>query len=261
MSQELNQFLYDDHEVRVIEHEGMPWFVATDLARVLEYRDSANLVRGLDEEDARTHIVSTSAGRGHGARGTRGTCPPPAAGGRSRRAAPRPVRGAGSRWRPRKRRCPGPRARVHVFGRGPLAARLEGVPGLELHGAVDHSALRKAYADADVYISPVIHEAFGLSALEARAAGLVVVARAESGVSEFIADGHDGILVSSDEEMVAAVDRLRVCPDELERLSRACQEAPPYDWCTVRRQIESLYREAADRHASRSSERGHSTHG
>lgn len=62
MSQELTQFIYDDHQVRVVERDGMPWFVATDLARVLEYRDSANLVRGLDEEDARTHIVSTSAG-------------------------------------------------------------------------------------------------------------------------------------------------------------------------------------------------------
>lgn len=62
MSQDLTQFIYGDQQVRVVEHEGMPWFVATDLARVLEYRDSANLVRGLDEEDARTHIVSTSAG-------------------------------------------------------------------------------------------------------------------------------------------------------------------------------------------------------
>lgn len=62
MSEELTQFIYDDHQVRVVERDGMPWFVATDLARVLEYRDSANLVRGLDEEDARTHIVSTSAG-------------------------------------------------------------------------------------------------------------------------------------------------------------------------------------------------------
>ena len=62
MSQELTQFVYGDQQVRVVERDGMPWFVATDLARVLEYRDSANLVRGLDEEDARTHIVSTSAG-------------------------------------------------------------------------------------------------------------------------------------------------------------------------------------------------------
>ena len=62
MSQEITQFIYHDHQVRIVERDGMPWFVATDLARVLEYRDSANLVRGLDEEDARTHIVSTSAG-------------------------------------------------------------------------------------------------------------------------------------------------------------------------------------------------------
>lgn len=62
MNQELTQFVYDGQQVRVVEKDGMPWFVASDLARVLEYRDSANLTRGLDDEDTRTHIVSTNAG-------------------------------------------------------------------------------------------------------------------------------------------------------------------------------------------------------
>ncbi|MCG7425094.1 phage antirepressor KilAC domain-containing protein [Kocuria rhizophila] len=62
MSEELTQFIYDDHQVRVVEHEGMPWFVATDLAQVLEYRNASDLTRGLEDEDLRTHIVRTSAG-------------------------------------------------------------------------------------------------------------------------------------------------------------------------------------------------------
>lgn len=62
MIQELAQFVYDDHQVRVVEHEGMPWFVATDLAQVLEYRNASDLTRGIEDEDLRTHIVRTSAG-------------------------------------------------------------------------------------------------------------------------------------------------------------------------------------------------------
>ncbi|WP_165860449.1 phage antirepressor [Kocuria tytonicola] len=62
MSQELTHFIYGDHQVRVVEHEGMPWFVATDLARILEYRNASDLTRGIEDEDLRTHIVRTNAG-------------------------------------------------------------------------------------------------------------------------------------------------------------------------------------------------------
>jgi len=39
-----------------------PWFVATDLAKALGYRDATNLVRGLDSDEKGTHIVSTPGG-------------------------------------------------------------------------------------------------------------------------------------------------------------------------------------------------------
>lgn len=41
---------------------GEPWFVAADLASALDFRDAHNAARGLDEEDVRTHEMSTNAG-------------------------------------------------------------------------------------------------------------------------------------------------------------------------------------------------------
>ncbi|MCT1367208.1 BRO family protein [uncultured Kocuria sp.] len=62
MSQ-LDIFNYQDHQVRTIADEnGEPWFVASDVAKILGYRDAANMTRRLDPEDLRTHSVSTSAG-------------------------------------------------------------------------------------------------------------------------------------------------------------------------------------------------------
>jgi prophage antirepressor-like protein len=58
----LDLFRYENHEIHTVLLEGEPWFVAGDIARVLEYRDAYNLVRGLDEDEKGTHIVSTPGG-------------------------------------------------------------------------------------------------------------------------------------------------------------------------------------------------------
>lgn len=58
----ITPFTFDTHPVRVIERDGEPWFVAADCAHALEYRDAANLIRGLDPEDRGTHNLSTPSG-------------------------------------------------------------------------------------------------------------------------------------------------------------------------------------------------------
>lgn len=58
----LQLFNYGGQEVRTDLIDGEPWFVASDVAKILGYRDAANLTRRLDEEDLRTHSVSTNAG-------------------------------------------------------------------------------------------------------------------------------------------------------------------------------------------------------
>lgn len=54
------------YSIRTLEIDGEPWFVASDIAKTLGYRDAANMNRRLDDEDTRsfsrsegTHSAST----------------------------------------------------------------------------------------------------------------------------------------------------------------------------------------------------------
>jgi prophage antirepressor-like protein len=60
---ELLTFDFDNSAGRVIQREGEPWFVAADVAAILDYRDAPNMVRNLDEDEAATHNVSSSGQR------------------------------------------------------------------------------------------------------------------------------------------------------------------------------------------------------
>jgi glycosyltransferase involved in cell wall biosynthesis len=56
-----------------------------------------------------------------------------------------------------------------------------------------------------VFVAPAILESFGIAALEARCAGVPVVARSDGGVAEFIKDGKEGLLAADDGEMARCV--------------------------------------------------------
>jgi prophage antirepressor-like protein len=55
-------FNFEGNNVRVIVRDGAPWFVLSDVAKVLGYRDSSNAARVLDDDEKDTHIVSTPGG-------------------------------------------------------------------------------------------------------------------------------------------------------------------------------------------------------
>lgn len=145
------------------------------------------------------------------------------------RPATRPIRVVtASRLAPRKRvgallrvtaaaaRRLGPGAlMLDVYGEGPLRLLLEAridALGLgdvvTLRGGVPRAELARAYRGADVYLSPTRLEAFGIAALEARAAGLPVIARADSGVREVVTDGTSGLLAADDTGLAHALVRL-----------------------------------------------------
>jgi len=42
--------------------DGDPWFVAKDISDVLEFRDAANALRGLEDFERDTHLMSTPSG-------------------------------------------------------------------------------------------------------------------------------------------------------------------------------------------------------
>lgn len=104
-----------------------------------------------------------------------------------------------------------------VVGDGPeLAALQERARRLEVdrcvvwHGAVDHAEAIRLYAAMDVLAMPSRFEGFGLTAVEAMAAGLPVVATSVEGLAEIVSDGETGYLVPVEDpgELAAAIVRL-----------------------------------------------------
>lgn len=60
MNTEVQPFEFEDNQVRAITDGDEVMFVATDIAKILGYRDAANLTRTLDDDEKGTHEVSTS---------------------------------------------------------------------------------------------------------------------------------------------------------------------------------------------------------
>lgn len=75
-------------------------------------------------------------------------------------------------------------------------------------GRLDRSEVREVLASADVFVAPARRESFGLAALEARLAGVPVVAHADSGVADFVAPEREGLLAGSAKELTEALVRL-----------------------------------------------------
>ncbi|WIK65342.1 glycosyltransferase family 4 protein [Gleimia hominis] len=126
--------------------------------------------------------------------------------------------------------------RWDVYGVGPDAAALsklarQGAP-IRLHGRANATTLAHAYERADAFVSPVVHEAFGIAALEARACGLPVLARSNNGIADFITSGVNGALVDSDEQLEAAIARLVRAPRTLNKLQEAALKPVDYTWKT-----------------------------
>lgn len=60
---DLTVFDYEGARVRVVTgDDGEPWFVASDVARILGYREAHHLTRGLDDDERGPHNVGTPGG-------------------------------------------------------------------------------------------------------------------------------------------------------------------------------------------------------
>jgi glycosyltransferase involved in cell wall biosynthesis len=132
--------------------------------------------------------------------------------------------------------------RLLVIGDGPDRAAIErdvrelgsGNPALrvELRGWLDREALRAIYADADGFVMASVHEAFGIAALEAAAAGLPVVAR-RSGVAELVRHDVNGLLLDSDDALAGAMRSLIEDDALRERLRPVPSQVSRFDWGAV----------------------------
>ncbi len=102
--------------------------------------------------------------------------------------------------------------RAVLIGDGPQRAPVERYlerhdmrTWVELPGRLSREEIRAAYADASLYVAPAERESFGIAALEARCAGIPVVASSRGGVGSFITPDVHGFLADDDDAMVAAM--------------------------------------------------------
>lgn len=63
---DLTVFAFESSAVRTIMLDGEPWFVATDIARILGYRDAEKMTRMLDDDERGTHLVGIPSKNQHG---------------------------------------------------------------------------------------------------------------------------------------------------------------------------------------------------
>lgn len=122
---------------------------------------------------------------------------------------------------------------VAIVGDGPERNRLEDRvrrAGLDeavrFLGPLYGQDLVDAYHGCDIFVSCSDYESFGLTLVEAMAAGMPVVATAVGGVVDIVDDGRTGALVARDSasELASAVRALVDDPSRRERLGRAAVE-------------------------------------
>ncbi|MEV6413605.1 glycosyltransferase family 4 protein [Kribbella sp. NPDC051718] len=138
--------------------------------------------------------------------------------------------------------------RAVIIGAGPRASavtrviRRRGLDWVELPGRLTRYEIQQLYLSADVYLAPAELESFGVAALEARCAGLAVVAMASGGVGEFVRDGVEGFLVDSHKAMAEIAADL-LTDDPLLRKLQAHNRftEPVMTWPTVIEQHVARY--------------------
>ncbi len=146
------------------------------------------------------------------------------------------------------------RIELEIIGDGPLAPKMRRylarhgmTDWVRLCGQLDAAQIRRHYAGADLYVAPATLESFGIAALEARSAGLPVIAFASTGVADFVTDGVHGRLVDDDDAMAAAIARLITRPELRARLAaHNTRTSPDQTWPSVTLAAQALYTRAAE---------------
>ncbi|MBI1378803.1 MAG: glycosyltransferase [Frankiales bacterium] len=151
---------------------------------------------------------------------------------------------------------PGRRLRLTLVGNGPLMANVEryvarhglddGVCSVELVGRLGPDDVRATLAASDAFVAPAHLESFGIAALEARTAGLPVLAYASTGIASFVHHEVEGLLAADDRRMVDAIARIATDDDLRARIAQHnATTEPEQSWPRVLAAVEAAYAEAA----------------
>ncbi|MCW2604940.1 MAG: glycosyl transferase group 1 [Pseudonocardiales bacterium] len=121
----------------------------------------------------------------------------------------------------------------------------DGLDWISLPGRATPTQVRDLLGRSDLFVAPAVLESFGIAALEARCAGVPVVAFAQSGVRDIVTHGREGLLASTDEQMIDAIVRLAIDADLRRKLAAHNRATPaPFDWPSALGRAGALYAQA-----------------
>lgn len=149
----------------------------------------------------------------------------------------------------------GSRPLFTIIGEGRERKRLEnlvvrhGLEGdVELLGFQEQVKIREVFNKTDLFVLPSSREGFGIAVLEARTAGLPVVAMNHGGVGEIIRHGHDGYLADTYDEFVDHIAALMGDPALRRRVAEnAKAPLPHFAWDQVLLRHLEVYRLAIEK--------------
>ncbi|MEO7655241.1 MAG: glycosyltransferase, partial [Sphingomicrobium sp.] len=124
-------------------------------------------------------------------------------------------------------------ARLVLLGDGPLRAEIEalGDARIVLPGFIrDRADLSRWLASADLYVSGMADETFGISVIEAQASGLAVVGVAAGAMLDRVTLGLGRIGPVGDSNAMAANILATLAEDRAAAAERAIAEAGRFDW-------------------------------
>jgi glycosyltransferase involved in cell wall biosynthesis len=135
------------------------------------------------------------------------------------------------------------RSPIRVVGSGPEEAALrEAYPEAEFLGRAGDEEIVELYASARALVVPSMEE-FGITAVEAQAAGRPVIAAAAGGALETVIDGQTGRLAALDDvdafaRAIESIDALDFDP------ARAVENAERFSVAAFRRRLSAFVEEA-----------------
>jgi glycosyltransferase involved in cell wall biosynthesis len=146
-----------------------------------------------------------------------------------------------------------------ILGVGPdevmlraLARELGVEARVQFLGHASHTDLPKYLKASDIFIRPSLSEGFGISFIEAMAAGLPVIATQEGGIADFLYDAKRNpdkpttgwaVDKNSPEQIAVAVKDILANPEQVTRVKATAKKMAieKYDWNLIAKQMQNVF--------------------
>lgn len=141
---------------------------------------------------------------------------------------------------------------LHIVGKGSqenqirkllISQKLEN--NVKLHGHMNHEEITKLYMAADIVVVPSRDETFGITVLEAMAAGKPLIVSNRGALPELVEKGRNGLVVDLfPDTMANAIVSLSNDKDLMARMTKTNKlKAKSYTWSRISRRYIGLYNE------------------